>query len=714
MAESINRTQTEDEIDLGRLFSHLLDHWWFILILTVSFTAIGGIYAWVLTPIYKADSLIHVEQRSSGVSSLVSDGFGDMFHFDSSATTEVEILKSRMVLGKTVDKLGLDISVEPQYSFFGGQVTARALGINAFADVGYIERLSHRSEEFLLVKIDNVKFDYALYDVQGEHLLNGRVGEMSTANDEVAIFVVDLVAENGQEFIVSRSSRVDAVSRLQNGLSISERGNQSGILQLSLEGRNQAQIERILDDISVNYVNQNVSRQQAEAEKSLLFLHQHLPKVESALNQAEDLLNEYRQDQESVDLSLEARSTLQVMVQLEAQLNELSFKETEVSQRYTPDHPAYVSLLQQRQTLLAEKERLNKQIQRLPRTQREVLRLTRDVEVNQQIYVQLLNKVQELNILKAGTVGNVRIIDDAQSYPHPVKPKKALIVVLATLLGGMLSVAAVLVKLAFYRGMLSPDEIEELGIAVYACVPKSKQQQDLTQKGKNNYVKAVLAHVNPADISVEALRSLRTSLHFAMLEAKNNIVVISGPCPNIGKSFVATNFASVAAQSGQRVLLIDGDMRKGQIHKTMGLEQENGLSDYLIGSASAEQIIDSTQSFNGDVITRGTTPPNPSELLMSTRFSELLEWANQRYDLVIVDTPPILAVTDPSVVGAMAGTTMLVARYGVNTAKELEVSKARFEQAGVDVKGVIFNAVEDKRSNGYGYYSYGYAYTDRN
>ncbi|MGR5540953.1 GNVR domain-containing protein, partial [Vibrio campbellii] len=247
--------------------------------------------------------------------------------------------------------------------------------------------------------------------------------------------------------------------------------------------------------------------------------------------------------------------------------------------RYTPDHPAYVSLLQQRQMLLAEKERLNKQIQRLPRTQREILRLTRDVEVNQHIYVQLLNKVQELNILKAGTVGNVRIIDDAQSYPHPVKPKKALIVVLATLLGGMLSVAAVLVKLAFYRGMVSPDEIEELGIAVYACVPKSKQQQDLSQKGKKNYVKAVLAHVNPADISVEALRSLRTSLHFAMLEAKNNIVVISGPCPSIGKSFVATNFASVAAQSGQRVLLIDGDMRKGQIHKPMGLEQENGLSD---------------------------------------------------------------------------------------------------------------------------------------
>ncbi|MGR5220969.1 polysaccharide biosynthesis tyrosine autokinase [Vibrio parahaemolyticus] len=712
--QSSNMSSTSpDEIDLGKLFGILLDAKWVIIITTFVFACGGVAFALLSTPIYKADALIQVEQKSGGMSSLLSEGLGDMFAQESSATTEIELIKSRMVLGQTVDKLNLTTVAQPEYLPLVGKGLARLSGKQAWIEVGRLEvpEQFHYLDDktLILTQVDSQGSQYTLHDAYDRVLIEGRVGELAIG-EGYKLFVTQLKGEQGQQFSLGKIARIDAIANLQKSLSISERGKQTGILQLSLEGENKPQIERVLNDISQNYFLQNVARQSAEAEKSLEFLKGHLPDIKDSLTTAEDTLNRYRQENESVDLGLEAQSTLKVMVELEAQLNELTFKESEVSQRFTKDHPAYRSLLEKRDTLLSEKQRLNKQIQKLPKTQREVLRMTRDVEVNQQIYVQLLNKVQELNILKAGTVGNVRIVDMAQSYTHPVKPKKPLIVVLATLLGGMLSVAFVLVKAAFHKGLESADEIEAIGMPVYANIPKSETQLQLDlRKKRKNQVAELLSESNPADLSIEALRGLRTSLHFAMMEAKNNVVMISGPAPGIGKSFVSTNFAAVAAKTGQKVLLVDADMRKGYLQKNFNLKWDDGLSDLLSGKMQIEQVIKHSNIDNLDVLTRGHVPPNPSELLMHPRFGEFVEWASQNYDLVIMDTPPVLAVTDPSIVGAHAGTTLMVARFGQNTLKELEVAQGRFEQSGIDVKGVIFNAVEKKASSGYGYYNYAYA-----
>ncbi|GAM73803.1 tyrosine-protein kinase wzc [Vibrio ishigakensis] len=338
--------------------------------------------------------------------------------------------------------------------------------------------------------------------------------------------------------------------------------------------------------------------------------------------------------------------------------------------------------------------------------------------MNQQIYLQLLNKSQELAIVKASTVGNVRILDGAESYSAPVKPKKPLIAVLATLLGGMLSVAFVLLRAAFHRGIENPDQIEELGIPVYATIPKSAQQEKIDRQLAKNRSRKKLVHaeemllasVNPADLSVEAFRSLRTSLHFAMMEAKNNIIMITGPSPAIGKSFVSANFASIIASAGQKVLLIDADMRKGHLGRGVKLEHDNGLSDYLVNDKEINEVIHSGQIENLEFIAKGKTPPNPSELLMHKRFTELCEWASENYDIVIIDTPPVLAVTDAAIVGRQAGTTLMITRFAKTAPKEIEVSIDRLEQAGIETKGVILNAVEKTASSyyTYGYYNYSY------
>ena len=197
-----------------------------------------------------------------------------------------------------------------------------------------------------------------------------------------------------------------------------------------------------------------------------------------------------------------------------------------------------------------------------------------------------------------------------------------------------------------------------------------------------------------------------------MLEAGNNRLMISGPSPKVGKTFISSNLAAVVAQSGQRVLLVDVDMRKGYIHKIFGLPVENGLSDLLVKRCDLSTAIHKTDTDNLDVIGRGQIPPNPSELLMHKNFSAFLEQISTEYDLVILDTPPLLAVTDAAIIGRQSGTNLIVTRFALTSAREVQLAMRRFSQNGIELKGAIFNGVEKRASAkygyGYGYYNYEY------
>lgn len=707
-----SHTDNSDEIDLGKLLGILLDAKWFIIITTFAFLVAGAFYAVLATPIFKADALVQVEEKSAGVPGL-SD-ISDMFASESSSDTEIQLIKSRMIIGNTVDKLQLSIQAKPKYVPIIGKGLARVMGEKTpYLQVDRLEVPQDLlGENMLLVVGENKQYTLSFDD---ETLVEGSIGEVMTQSG-VTIAISSVDALPGTPFTVSKAASLVTTSELQDSLGVAEQGKKTGILRLTLEGEDPEKVQHILNSIASDYLMQNVERTSAEAEKSLQFLRGHLPEIKQELDQSEGKLNQFKIANDSVDLALEAESVLKTMVTIESQLNELTFKEADIAQRFKKSHPAYIALTEKRETLEGEKRRLDNIVAKMPQTQQEVIRLTRDVEVNQAIYLQLVEKVQELNVMKASAVGNVRIIDYAATLEEPVKPKKVIIIVIATLLGGMLSVAFVLVKAAFHRGVESPDQIEQIGLPVYAAVPKSDLQIELTNRYKSKKMKtqgaqALLAESNPADLSVEALRGLRTSLHFAMLEAKNNVLMISGPAPGIGKSFISTNFAAVAAKTGQKVLIIDADMRKGYLQQSFGVKWENGLSDVLSNQQEFAQSVKATPVENLDIITRGQVPPNPSELLMHPRFAELMEWASKEYDLVIVDTPPVLAVTDPSIVGAFAGTTLMVARYGQNTIKEIDVARNRFEQSGIEVKGVIFNAIEKKASSSYGYGYYNYAYS---
>ncbi|MCZ4253851.1 polysaccharide biosynthesis tyrosine autokinase [Pseudoalteromonas shioyasakiensis] len=730
LAASKNQNRSQEsqsqEIDLLALLGALLDRKWFIVLVTAVFAIIGVAVAVLSTPIYKATALVQVEESSPSVPGL--DDMAGMFESSSEAVTEIELLKSRSVIGEAVDTLKLDIIAEPKLlpiiggklfrSFVAeskGDIAEPFLGLSSYAWGGESINVfrfnipkAFEGEEFELVIGENKT--YELFNPEGDSVLKGVVGKEQAAG-YYELTVRDLNARPGTEFTLIKKNRYRTIVELQQEIGASEKGKDSGIIAMGYEHKSAAHAAKVLDKVADIYVRRNVERNSAEAKKSLDFLEVQLPEVKRQLEQSEQRFNDYQKQRNSVNISLETQGVLEQIVELDTTLQELELKRLELSRKFKREHPAYQGVLQQIKAVETEKEQLTSKVGNLPETQQELLRLTRDVEVGNEIYMLLLSKTQELDIVRAGTVGNVRVVDAAAvDTTEPVKPKKALIAVVATLLGGFLAVAIVLTQKAMHRGVEDPTEIESIGLPVYASVPYSDFQDKLTGFNRARKVKdkpkSILAVDNPADLSVEALRSLRTSLHFAMMEAKNNIIAISGPSPGVGKSFISVNLATVLAQSGKKVLIIDADMRKGYLQTQFGMKWDDGLSDLLSGRLNLEQVTKKSQVEGLNVITRGQIPPNPSELLMHSNFSKMVAEVSGKYDIIIVDTPPILAVTDPAIVSAHAGSTLLVTRFGQNHLREIELTRNRFEQNGIDVKGVVFNGVVRKASNAYGYYGY--------
>ncbi|MFJ2602233.1 tyrosine-protein kinase Wzc [Pantoea agglomerans] len=706
--------------DLAHLVGQLIDHRWIIVAVTAFFMLAGTLYTLFATPIYSADALVQVEQKNA---STVLNEIDSILPPTPASDTEIEILESRMVIGKTVDDLGLNTVVEQNYFPVIGKGLSRLMG-NKPASIAISRLEIPRTIDKRNVELEVTGPDSYTVSKDGDELFKGKVGQLESHGD-ISMLVSEIHADEGTSFTVTKLNNLQAIRSVLSNLTVADKGKDTGVLGLEYLGEDPEQISKVLNQIVNNYLLQNVERKSAQAEKSLEFLRTQLPAVRSKLDEAEDKLNTFRRQNESVDLSLEAKSALDSSVSVQSQLNELTFREAEVSQLFTKDHPTYRALLEKRKTLEGEQAQLNKKIAGMPQTQQEILRLTRDVQSGQEIYMQLLNRQQELGISKASTVGDVRIIDGAQTANSPVAPKKLLIIAASLIFGLFVSVGLVLLKALLHHGIENPDQLEELGMNVYASVPLSdwqrkKDTEALARRGskvKTDPHETLLALGNPTDLSIEAIRSLRTSLHFAMMEAKNNILMITGASPGIGKTFICANLATLVAKAGQRVLFIDGDMRRGYTHELLGADNKSGLSNVLSGKTEFSPALIQQGVYGFDFLPRGQVPPNPSELLMHRRMGELLEWASKNYDLVLIDTPPILAVTDASIIGKLAGTSLMVARFEANTTKEVDVSFKRFAQNGIEIKGVILNAVVRKAANAYGYgydyYAYDYGKTNK-
>ncbi len=635
----------EDEIDWHERLATIIEAKWLIAAVTLFAAAIGWIYADLQTPIYRTDALLQVEQKGGA-----SSGLGElslMLPGDTAAVTEIEIIRSRSIVGTAVDDLKLGIVAGPYYfPYIGAAIARRNYDTNELAEPWWglgryawggeriqVQRFdvprAYAGKAFTLIAGNNGA--YELRRLDETLVLRGAVGKpakgslSSTPENEInadsrdtkiEIFVTELYARSGTRFNVAKRPRAHVVSELQGRLRVSEKGQFTGIIQVVLEGAQPQRVMATLNAISQAYVRQNVERRSEEAEKMLQFLNTQLPAVNVTLVAAETRLSEYRSKLGSIDLNLESRAILEQSAQVEKQLSELELKRTELRRKFTETHPVIVTIKQKTKQLEKERAALNNQIKIMPEETQEAIRLMRDVKVANEIYLLVLTRAQELKVAKAGTIGNARILDPAIEPTYPVKPQKRTIAMLSTGLGLVLGIMLAFGIKALRRGVEDPDQIEQrLGLPIYASIPHSLKQDALTRlHKKDNSTSLLLALQEPNDIAMESIRSLRTSLQFTFIDAAKNIVCLASPSFGVGKSFVSANLAHALADTGKRTLLVDADMRRGHLHQFFSTERRKGLSEALSGELDIGEAVRETQINNLYFLTSGAVPPNPSEL----------------------------------------------------------------------------------------------------
>ncbi|MGN8133121.1 polysaccharide biosynthesis tyrosine autokinase [Paraburkholderia sp. 22099] len=714
------RTEEEDVV-LGQLVQVILDDIWWLIAIAAVIVGMAGAYCYLAKPVYSADAHVRVEQSDNTSQALTQTQTGAAITTGSTSLptdAEIEIIKSRGVVAPVVQQLKLNFSVTPKMFPLLGSIAARMaspgqparpwLGLSSYAwggevaDVDSIDVVPALEGQKLTMKaIDDQH--YELYAPNGTLLLRGQVGQQEQGGG-VTMLVNKLVARPGEQFTVMRANDLDAITAFQSSISVQEQGKQTGVIQISLEDKDPAHAAEVANALAQSYVRQHVLNKQADASKMLDFLKSEEPRLKSDLERAEAALTAYQRQSGSINASEEAKVYLEGSVQYEQQIAGLRLQMAQLTERYGDDHPTLKAAREQMAELQAQRAKYADRFRDLPATEVKAVQLQRDAKVAEDIYVLLLNRVQELSVQKAGTGGNVHIVDAALRPGVPVKPKKVLILSAAVILGLIAGTGFVFLRRNMFKGIDDPDHIERaFHLPVFGLVPLSPEQALLESSFERGgeRLRSVLANARPKDVTIESLRSLRTSMQFTMLDAKNRIVMLTGPMAGVGKSFLTVNLAVLLANSGKRVLLIDGDMRRGVLERYLGGAQDNGLSELLSGQISLEEAIRNAPVEGLSFISCGRRPPNPSELLMSPRLPQYLDGLAKRYDVILIDTPPVLAVTDASIIGAYAGSTFFVMRSGVHSEGEIADALKRLRAAGVHVQGGIFNGMPARARGGY-------------
>jgi tyrosine-protein kinase Etk/Wzc len=718
----------KDEIDLAAYLEILLDHRWLIAAITAGFLLIGVLYTFLAKPIYRADLMVQVEQDSPDMGSggNVISNVSSLFSVMSPTAGEIEILRSRLVVTRAVDRLKLYIGASPRYlPFIGAGIARRNPQLSTpglFGWGGFAWGSEHITATVFNVpsEMEGATFTVTVladqrYRLIGPHItqpLEGRAGRLERfqiPQGVVELQIDAIAARPGIEFNLVRNSREGIVEALQRGMVIEEKGKQqSNIIGATLEDTDPVRVSRILDEIGRQYVQQNVDRKSAEAEHSLTFLKTELPKMKQKLSDSEHRYNALRTKEGVVDLDAEGKMVLQQSADAQTQEFTLKQKRDDLIARFTSSHPAVAAIDDQITQLNKLVKQFDTQIKTMPDVEQQVLRLKLDVEVNKALYISLLQSAQQLSLMKAGKVGNVRVVDNPVVPEEPVKPVRPLVLAISLVAGLLVGFATAFARNMLFGGVTDPYEIERhTGMTVYATIPYSEPQREIARRINDRSPEVLLlALSHPHSPTIESFRSLRTALQFAMLDAKNNIVVLTGPAPGVGKSFISSNFAAVLASAGKRVLLIDADVRKGHLNQYLGIGREQGLSELVAGSITTDRAIRRNVVENLDFIPTGTLPPNPAELLLSSRLSDLLQQFSETYDVVMIDTPPVLAAADAGILALHAGAVFLISLAGTTKVGEITESTRRLGQSGAHVNGVLLNGMKPHT----GRYGYGSKY----
>ncbi|SHM26520.1 tyrosine-protein kinase Etk/Wzc [Fibrobacter sp. UWR3] len=690
----------KEETDLFDLLKDLAKNWQIMLPCLILSGVVGVFVAMWIRPIYQVDALLQIESKNNkGMASAMMGSLGSLFASSSPAETEIELIKSRQIIGDAVDKMRLLYVATPTRKL------QRLLHKEGRMELNQLEipwdNLPEEERGGAWTAVANDSLSFELYDHNNKKVMSnchaGETYRIPYAGDTATFSVLKMDIKKGQRFSLYKMNRLDAIDAFKSAFDIKEKGKKTGILEFSYQDIYPDRATEILNEIANAYLRQNVERSNAEAQKTLEFLEKQLPEVKAQMDSAMLRFNSYRNRVGSVDINAETRLVLERRNKLQQDLLNLQQKKQDAIRLFQPEHPTIKTYEEQEATIKRELAHNTSESKKLPATQQEVLKLNNEVDLTKIMYTTMLNNIQQLKLVSAGEVGTVRIIDYAEQVRKPTKPKKKIILCVALFLGFLFGAALVSIKSKFSNGVRDPNFIEkETGFSVYAKIPK----------GNPNGTKGTrpLAVVEPDDVAVESLRALRSSLEFSMDEGCRPIIGVSGLIPGVGKSFISVNLAALFAGLGKKVLLIDADLRKGRLHKEFGIKRGNGLSQLLMRNAELADVIHSTEVENLFVMPCGNVPSNPSELLGSKHYTELISNLEKEYDMIIIDTPPIMLVTDATLACRYASQLVMVIEYNKHSIDAIKDGMAQLLKGNGDAHAsIVINKYEHSHSDGYGY-----------
>ena len=735
-----------DDIDLMALALVLLRGWRIIAVMAVLGLLLGLLYSRYVNPTFKSDALIQIEENTQGVEAL-GESISELVGTEvSKAETEAELIRSRMILEPVVELLHLRIRLtDPNIGHLdklksdgiATQVnTPDEVSLDTESGAVKVSQFqvapAYLNQAFTLTRSET---GFVLSN--GVDKFQGQIGQahqFQGVEGLIAILVTDLPA-TAYPVQIRKQTLKTTTDAINSALSVEEKGQKTGILQLSMVGGNQEQVTTILNQIVQSYVAQNQSRGSEETTKTLAFMETQIPLLKEKLEAAEARFNDFRKKYGTIDVGKEAELLLNEKSRIDEQLNELNLKKADLTTYYTEQHPLVVQINQQLKVLNNRTREIGNTVAGLPEIQREFLKLSEDTAINREIYLTLLKNYEQLKIVKAGQIGYARIIDSPTSTFNAIAPNKLQIMMLAALVGTMLGVIMVLLKNLMRNVVKDPEHLEaSTGIPVIATIPRSPLLSRLSKKKKAHA--RMLAHVDHSSLSYEAIKSLRTNLIFGMptgaiTEQPAQVILITGESPGVGKSFITANLSEVFAQLDKKVLIIDGDMRLGELHQMFNKSAEDGLADYLLQDKETvfvndeqptsvqidkaasvltiESIIHPTGMAQIDFIPRGRQSANPTSLLIGESFRQLLAALKTRYDYIVIDSPPILAASDAMVLAQQADKVLIVTKFNQSVEGQLVYAIKQMNKANVKVDGIVLNDVQQGLMDKYNYH-YHYAY----
>ena len=574
----------------------------------------------------------------------------------------------------------------------------------------------------------------------GSENFNGQLNKVhrfTGKNGLIEIMVNELPTGEHSIDITKQSLQITTDS-INSALSVVEEGTKTGMIELSLSGLNQKQVSLILEHIVLSYSAQDQTRSSEQTIKTIEFMKKQIPALKQKLKESEAIFNKFRENSGTIDVAQEASILLSENAGLDTQISELKLKRADITTYYTNEHPLVIQINEQLSVLNARKQQIDNTISALPEVQREFLTLSEDVNIDREIYLTILKNYEQLKIVKAGEVSDARIIDLPINTNRTITPKKQLIMMLSTLAGALLGALLVFIMHLLRNVVKDPERIEsKTGVPVIATIPRSAVLSRLSTNKKA--APRMLAHVDNSSLSYEAIKSLRTKLILSMPAVtpgsqKAKVLLLTGESPGVGKSLISANLAEVFAQLNKKVLLIDADMRMGELHKVFGMSQYDGLADYLllddsslqlnqlsksadaqimndVSDFSIENFIHSSGIDHIDFMPRGKHPSDPESLLISEKFDTLLTALKSQYDYIIIDSPPLLAASDAMVLAQHADKVLMVTRYDASMEKQLIYAIKQMYESNIQVDGIILNDVKQGLMSKYSYH-YRYAYAE--